>query len=150
MKKTMLTILIVFVSFTLKSQNITSAVGTSDFSLSTYNFTGNADANYYVVVGVQQPYEISTTTSMVDLQNKISLDCAVYPNPTTHYLKLKVSDNMDLHYTVYDINGSNIMNKEINQLETQIDLANYENATYFLKIYKNNVEIKTFKIIKNK
>jgi len=93
----MLTILIVFVSFTLKSQNSVSAVGSSAFSLSEYNFTGNADANYYVVVGVQQPYEISTTTSIVDLKNNISLDCAVFPNPTTHYLNLKVSDNADLY-----------------------------------------------------
>ncbi len=146
----MLTILIVLVSVTLKSQNSVSAVGTSDFSLSEYNFTGNTDPNYYVIVGVQQPYEISTTTSIVDLQNNINLNYVVFPNPTANYINLKVSDNADLHYKIYDVAGNSIENKEIANTETTIDLKNYANATYFLKIFKNNVEIKTFKIIKNK
>jgi len=149
MNKIFLTILIVMTSFTLKSQNNTSTVSTSSFSLSEYNFTENANANYYVVVGVQQPYEISTTTSIVDMQNNISINCSVFPNPTIHYLNLIVSDNTDLHYTIYDINGNKISNKKINDLETIIDFENHANTIYFLKIFKKEIEIKTFKIIKN-
>ena len=100
--------------------------------------------------GVQQPYEIYTL-STASFDNTINITYTAYPNPTTGFLILKVSDftNENLMYQLFDINGKLIKNSKIDSTETNIVMENNPAATYFLKITTNNKEVKTFKIIKN-
>ena len=97
--------------------------------------------------GVQQPYEISTTVGINE--TSINLELSVYPNPTTDYLTLKVEDNTELNYQLYDNQGKIIENKKVTANSTTISMEALPKSIYFLNITDNKQVVKTFKIIKN-
>ena len=100
--------------------------------------------------GVQQPYEISEVTGIMQGKD-INLSFAAYPNPTFDYLTLNI-DNFEaikLSYQLYDMNGKLLKNKIITAHKTKITTKELTPAIYFLKVTDNEKVIKSFKIIKN-
>jgi hypothetical protein len=109
-------------------------------------FTGT---NGSIVQGVQQPYEISVLTA-IENTTGITLECSVYPNPTTGPVKLKVEspDPENLRVRLFDFNGVILLDKKIDSGETEISLESYKSSVYFLKVIKKNKEVKVFRIVK--
>jgi hypothetical protein len=125
----------------------TGTGGTASYSVGQVVYTTATGTNGSVAQGVQQPFEISTTVGINE--TSINLELSVYPNPTTDYLTLKVADNSNLNYQVYDLQGKVIENKKVTANSTTISLEGQPTATYFLSVTKNNQVVKTFKIVKN-
>ena len=125
----------------------TGTGGTSSYSVGQVVYTTATGTNGSVAQGVQQPYEISTTVGINE--TAINLEMNVYPNPTTNYLTLKVEDNSNLSYQLYDLQGKVIENKKVNSNSINISLEEQPTATYFLNVVNNNQIVKTFKVIKN-
>jgi len=125
----------------------TGAGGTVSYSVGQVVYTTNTGTNGSLAQGVQQAYEIYVTTGVN--QTAINLEMIVYPNPTTNYLTLKVEDNVNLSYQLYDLQGKVIENKKVTADNTTIKMEALSKATYFLKVIDNNKTVKTFKIIKN-
>ena len=125
----------------------TGTGGAVSYSVGQVVYTTNTGTNGSVAQGVQQPYEIYVTTSVN--QTAINLEMIVYPNPTTNYLNLKVEDNVNLSYQLYDLQGKVIENKKVTADNTTIKMEALPKATYFLKVTDNNKTVKTFKVIKN-
>jgi hypothetical protein len=125
----------------------TGTGGTASYSVGQVVYTTATGTNGSVAQGVQQPYEISTTVGIKE--TAITLELSVYPNPTTDYLTLKVEDNTELNYQLYDLQGKVIENKKVTANSTTIKMEALPKAIYFLNITKNNRIVKTFKIIKN-
>lgn len=124
--------------------------GAVSYTVGQIVYTTNFGTNGSVAQGVQQPYEISVVVGIEEAKD-ITLECSVYPNPTTDYLTLKV-DNYELlafDFRLYDISGKLLESKKIESHETSIVLSNFATSIYFLKVTQSNKEIKTFKIIKN-
>ena len=97
---------------------------------------------------MQQPFEISELT--VTEISGIKLNCEAYPNLTRGQLTLTI-ENATIEnptYIIYDDLGKVLVNKRTEGSETTINLSNYPNAKYFLKVNNNNQELKTFQIIK--
>lgn len=130
--------------------NASGTDGSVSYSIGQALYTYTRTPQFSVVQGVQQPFEISVITSL-EGYNNITMQCSAYPNPTTDYLKLNIgySDTEKLVYQLYDINGKLLESKKVDAGETLIFLSNFIPATYFLKVTKEEKEIKTFKIIKN-
>jgi len=105
--------------------------------------------NGTVVQGVQQPYEISVVTAIRNAED-INLKCIVYPNPTAGQTKLvfESPDFENLSFRLFDINGVLLKDKKVESRETEISLENLSSSVYFLKVIKNNLEVKVFKIVK--
>jgi hypothetical protein len=105
--------------------------------------------NGTVVQGVQQPYEISVVTAIRNTED-ITLKCLVYPNPTAGITKLvfETDDFENLRFRLYDINGILLQDKKVESSETEISLENFSSSVYFLKVLRNNLEVKVFKIVK--
>jgi hypothetical protein len=105
--------------------------------------------NVTIVQGVQQPYEISVVTAVRNTQ-EINLKCFIYPNPTGAITKLvfESPDFENLRFRLFDINGILLQDKKIESNETKVSLENLSSSVYFLKIIKNNFEVKVFKIVK--
>lgn len=105
----------------------------------------------FIIEGVQQPYEIQT----VGINNYpgIQLEAVLYPNPTTQYVRLRISNfeipDYGLAAQLYDLNGRLLQVFEVTDLETQMDLSPYASASYQLRVMDNDRMLKTFKIIKN-
>jgi len=127
--------------------------GTVSFSVGQVVYTTNTGTNGSVTQGVQQPFEISMVTGLEEAKG-VDLMVSAYPIPTTEYVKLKVDAStsisiQSMSYQLFDINGKLLETKKITDIETSINMLNLPKATYFIIVFKNNIEVKTFKIIKN-
>jgi hypothetical protein len=124
--------------------------GTVSYTVGQVVYTTNTGTNGSVTQGIQQPFEISVVSGLKEAYD-ISLEFAVYPNPATDFVKLKIENYEfeNLRYHLYDINGRLLQSKKVEVKETTILIELLSQAAYFLKVTDKNRVIKTFKIIKN-
>ena len=124
--------------------------GSVSYSVGQVVYTTNSSGFGSVSQGVQQPYEISVVTGLEEAKD-IILSYSAYPNPVTDYLTLKIEDYEyeKLSYKLFDSNGKLLESTKVTGNETTILMTNLIPSVYFLKVVKGNIEIKTFKIIKN-
>jgi len=130
--------------------NASGTGGSVSYSVGQLVYTINTGSNGTVSQGVQQPYEINVVTAMEN-SNGITLEYKVYPNPTNELITITTKPyiNENLKYMLYDLSGILLQDKKIESEETEISMENYFSSVYFLKVLKDNLEVKTFKIIKN-
>jgi len=158
-----LIILLGLVQTGLKAQDATTATGgvakgsggSVSYSVGQTGYTTHTSSAGTVAQGVQQPYEISVLSGINEAK-AVTLNCVVYPNPTTDHLQLKVVDFKieGLSYQLFDTRGRQIANRKVIGSETTISMKGLAVGTYFLKVINSQdgapqQEIKTFKIIKN-
>ena len=126
----------------------TGAGGTSSFTVGQVFYTSNTSSTSSVSQGVQQTFEIQTLSNPGLLT--VQLTAVTYPNPTTDYVVLKITDTAleNLQYSLFDLNGKTIVSKKITTSSTEINTRNFSIGMYLLKLTKKNQPIKTFKIIK--
>jgi len=158
MKRIVLSLLSFLICLLLQAQstipasggNATGTGGSVTYSVGQVIYTTNTGINGSAAQGVQQPYEISVITA-IENTKEINLECSVYPNPTRGLVKLIVesSDQQNMRFLLYDINGVLLQDKKVESRETEISMDSLLPSTYFLKVLSGNREIKTFKIIKN-
>ena len=129
--------------------NASGSGGSASYSVGQIVYTTNTGTNGSVAQGVQQPFEISVLTE-IEQAKGINLELSVYPNPTTDYLTLDVKDFelSNLSFQLYDMQGKLLQNEKITGNQTSIGMSNLLPANYFVKVIKDNKEVKTFKIIK--
>jgi len=127
--------------------NATGIGGSLSYTVGQLVYTTNTGTNGSVLQGIQQPFEIYTTVGINE--STINLELSVYPNPTTNYLILKVEEMEDLTFQLFDLQGKDIENMKVMEMNTTIKMDRLPKATYILKVVKNNKLVKTFKIIKN-
>ena len=156
-KKVKLSVLLLGLGLTAQAQQATIATGgnasgsggTVAYSVGQVVYNTHTATTGSVAQGVQQPYEISV---VLGLKNQsINLAIAAYPNPTTDYLTLSLSniELSNLNFQLFDISGKLIENRKITSTTETIRMENLPSAGYFLKVIQNNKEVKIFKIIKN-
>ena len=156
MKKYILGTLFFLAPFFIISQEIISpsagdssgSGGSLSYTIGQVFFNTIESDNGSLVQGVQQPFEFQTLSTPALLT--VQLTAITYPNPTTEFVLLKISDTAleNLQYTLFDLNGKTIDSKKINSYSTKITMKNFAIGMYLLKLTKNNQPLKTFKIIK--
>jgi len=129
--------------------NASGSGGSVSYTIGQILSSSISGSNGTVVQGVQQPYEISVVTAIKNTE-EINLKCFVYPNPTAGITKLvfESPDIENLRVRFFDINGMLLLDKKVESRETEISLENLSSSVYFLKVIKNNQEVKVFKIVK--
>lgn len=74
-------------------------------------------------------------------------DITLYPNPTTDFLQ--VDGNSISKISIYSATGQQLSNKEYTHQDTiQLDVSDYTEGVYFLKVYDREQTSKTLKFIK--
>jgi hypothetical protein len=123
--------------------------GSASYSVGQVFYTIITATNGIVTHGVQQAIEISDITG-IDGANGITIQCSVFPNPTTDFLTLVMKDEAPTQFvaSLYDINGKLLETNRSESNQTSIDMSHLIPATYYLKVIQDNREVKTFKIIK--
>lgn len=123
--------------------------GSVTYSLGQLVFNQINGSTAFIIQGVQQPYEISVITAVENTED-ISLDCSVFPNPTSGIIRLVIKsfENDNMRFRLFNINGLLLQDRQIQERETLIPMENLSSSVYFLKIIKNRKEVKVFKIIK--
>lgn len=137
-------------TITTSGGNASGSGGSVSYTIGQIANNTLSGTNGTITQGVQQPYEISVLTAL-ESAGEITLESIVYPNPTRGLIKLIIesSGDEDLRFRLYDINGVLLQEKKIESRETEITMENVSAAVYFLKLIKNNKEVKVFKIVKN-
>jgi len=145
-----LTRLIAQQSLSTSGSNASGSGGSVSYSVGQVVYTTNTGSNGSVAQGVQQTFEISIISGVEEAKG-ITLNCLVYPNPVTDFLKLKIENfSIDkLTFEIYDIQGKLLKTKKIENNEVSIEMSNLLQGAYFLRVLEEGQEIKTFKIIKN-
>ena len=101
-----------------------------------------------VAPGVQQAYEI-TIVEVGVADRLVTLEAAVYPNPVTDRLVLRVDDTAAaLRYILTDANGRAITTDNIVDAQTAIDMGRLTPAMYLLRVDDGAKSVKTFRIVK--
>lgn len=124
--------------------------GSSSYSIGQVLFNTYHNTLASVSQGVQQPFEISVIGSVPPNQI-INLNILAYPNPTKDLLLLEVDPQISNNssYSLCDINGKVLNINVLGSKETMINMSEYACGIYFIRIFNDKNEIKTFKIIKN-
>lgn len=132
---------------TASGGNASGSSGSISYTVGQVAYSSNKSSSGSISQGVQQPYLIMVISGIDDLQN-ISLKA--YPNPTTNNLTLKIENKEENQFValLFDINGKLLSKQVISNSETTIPMEEFNNSTYFLKVFDSKKEIKTFKIIK--
>ena len=156
MKVTVFTACILCAVFTIQAQQTlpasggqaTEVAGSSSYSVGQLVYTINSGSSGTVTQGVQQSIELFTLSNPE--LTTVNLTAVTYPNPTSDYITLKISDSAldNLSYKLIDVNGKVIANGSITNADTQISMQSLALGMYILKVNQNNQELKTFKIIK--
>jgi hypothetical protein len=129
--------------------NATGSGGSVSYTIGQLTLNTISGTNGIVTQGVQQPYEISVVTVIRNNEEK-NLECFIYPNPTAGTIKLifESPDYENLRIRLFDSNGGLLQDKKMESRETDVSLENFTTSVYFLKVIKNNFEVKVFKIVK--
>jgi hypothetical protein len=129
--------------------NATGSGGTVSYSIGQVTYQTFEGTTGTVAQGVQQPYEISVVTAVENTEG-IILEYKVYPNPAHGLIKLTIKpfDDGNFNLWLFDLNGILLQDKKVIGEETEISLESLNPAVYFLKVLKDNKEVKVFKIVK--
>ena len=142
---------------TASGGNGAGSAGTISFTVGQVSYVTGSGAGGSVEQGVQQPYHISVVSGIEEATG-IGLRALAYPNPATDLLTLEVTPSAEadlgpgfrgVSYLLYDMNGSLLQADRITASETRIVMSHLASSVYYLRVLKNDREIKTFKIIKN-
>jgi hypothetical protein len=128
--------------------NASGTGGASSYTVGQLVYTTNISTTGSVSQGVQQAFEFQTLSNPGLLAAQLS--AVTYPNPTTDFIVLKITDTTlkNLQYTLFDLNGKTIANNPIRTSSTEIPMKNLSIGMYLLKLTKKNKPLKTFKVIK--
>lgn len=123
--------------------------GSVTYTIGQLSFSVFSGTNGSIIQGVQQPYEISIMTA-IEKTEDITLEYSVYPNPTEGIIRLVIKwfNDGDFRYQLYNMGGIIIQEEKITGEETEIYMLNHSSAVYFLRIIRDNREVKVFKIVK--
>jgi len=144
--------------------DVSGTAGTVSFTVGEVVYTSHSGSNGSVAQGVQQPYIVTSETSIEEVE-KINLAIVAYPNPVTNNLIISI-DNIvqtkhtlsqkhtqdpgaDLSYELLDLNGLPLQKSRIESTSTPIDMTGLPSSFYHIRIKYGKDVIKTFKIIKN-
>ena len=131
------------------SSDATGIQGSVSYSVGQIVFLTKTGTGGNVSEGIQQPYEILFMTGIVE-EKGIDLECVLYPNPASAYVRLKIEnqETRNLHFDLYNLKGVLLKSMKIEKEETTIPMDELVQATYFLTVIENNKILKTFRIIK--
>jgi len=155
MKKTILIACLFFATQLMYSQkaipasggNATGSGGSFSYTVGQLVYTTNTGSGT-LTQGVQQSIELFTLSNPE--LTTVNLTAVTYPNPTSDYVVLAISDAKltDLSYALFDLQGRVVVKGSVSQERSKISMENLASGTYILKVSQNNQALKTFKIIK--
>ncbi|MDN3724685.1 YCF48-related protein [Aequorivita sp. SDUM287046] len=92
-------------------------------------------------------FQLLLTCGTIGIEESQIEGVALYPNPVTDVLQ--ITSNTELNsVTIFNVNGQQLLNKEINGVNGELDMSALTTGIYFARVTANNAT-ETFKIVKN-
>jgi len=118
----------------------TDTVGSTSYWVASSNNNGCESERVEIVVTVEETLGVN--------DNVMIKGIAIYPNPTHGLLTINNNKGIDVQVTIYDINGRLLVSKSNNDTMTTLDITNFSNGIYLLRIQTELGDF-TKKVIKN-
>ena len=130
--------------------NFSNSNGSVSFSVGQPAYISFENKDGFISEGVQQPYEIFTSST--DVLPQTDIESMVYPNPTQDQLVITISGthSNSLSYQIYNVSGILIQTDDLSASENIINVKSLVPAVYTLLITEEHKTIKSYKIVKNK
>lgn len=127
--------------------DISGTGGSVAYSVGQAAYISNSGSTGSESQGVQQPYVV-TTAAIAD--PAYSLSISVFPNPATNQLILQAGEIQKgtLSYALFDAQGKLVVRQAIIACQTYIDMNACAPGAYLLSVTRDNMPVKTFKIIR--
>lgn len=98
--------------------------------------------------------KVSGTQESFGNPHGIIASITLFPNPFVDHLTLfvdksKVEIGNNLRYTLFDITGNSLETGPLEPGEREIVMGSMPKGVYFLVLFQNDEEIKSFKLLKN-
>jgi hypothetical protein len=87
------------------------------------------DYNFPIDTGLANTVFQTLSNSVFEVDSSV----AVYPNPANNNVTIK-SDNKIKSIELYDVQGRIVLIKLMDESESRVDISNYANGIYFLKV----------------
>jgi hypothetical protein len=105
------------------------SVYSSNNDIFTFNFPGAAR---------YEAHFVSFINGVIENDNK---QIALYPNPATNYIHINLKQQTNLQNTtvsIYNIQGQQLLQQNIRQSQTEIDIQNLSKGIYIIKVINGN------------
>ena len=100
--------------------------------------------------GVQQPFTVRDLVRYEGIE-ALTVNIAIYPNPTTSHVVMECSEPERLNYTLYNSNGQALQQGTYTSGQEQIDMQQYAAGNYMLQVATpDKSKMNIYKIIKAK
>lgn len=131
-------------SFVSSGKQIDNSYGSISYSVGAVFFVAR-NQGLIITEGIQQSYTIHA------IPNKSLLRVALFPNPTIDLIYFKVENlyYKNLSYRVYDVNGRFITSGKILNEQSVLSLQNFPSNIFVVKVFRDEMEEQSFKIIKS-
>jgi hypothetical protein len=112
---------------------------------SRYNYTQNINKRNVLIMKIKNNDFVNYTSKIVTNQL-----IKIYPNPSSSIITVELNNNMSANFIVYNLQGQviNHINKQENSSIIKIDISDYINGIYFIKVINSQGYSKMLKFIK--
>jgi hypothetical protein len=122
--------------------------GSASFSVGQVAYTTPIGATGSVAQGVQQPYEISVTTSIAEVPPGITFEA--YPNPAMDEVTVHTdAPTAGLRYFLHDAQGRLLLEQRATTQRQGIPMHGLASGIYHLSAWKGQQLLHTFRIVKH-
>lgn len=141
MKKILLASWSFWLAFSIcQAQEVLSSQGGSyqtdevvlDFTLGESIIETYSNTEISILQGFHQTYVIDDAVTALSNSSRLKEAVSIYPNPTMDFLKLEIKNFQGLNYKIYDLNGRTVLQSELTDQVTKIDILKLPEATYQL------------------
>lgn len=121
--------------------------GSISYTLGELVITTQTNGTNTITQGFHQTQIIVTAISE---PSGTGFSMTVFPNPTNDFVTLKIEKGeiQNLEFILFDAQGRFLLQKELTGSEQKVSFEQLNPGNYFLKVSKNGMELKTFKIVK--
>ena len=124
----------------------TNSNGSVDFTIGEVIINTGTDGTNDLTQGFHQ-----TNWKFAGIENhSADYEAIIFPNPTEGFLNIKTSTYENVVYTLYDAQGKLVMQDELFEEQTSLQVSHLAPGKYSLVLNNENEKLKTFKLIKHR
>jgi hypothetical protein len=132
-----------------QGESYSNASGTIDFSIGEPIISSGQDGTVGITQGFHQT---KLTVEIIHIEEETTIQMSLYPNPTINSITLNIGSlDENLTFSLIDLNGKQLLNREIHSNTVKVDFSKYAVGSYLLHVSNNKKQvIKSFQILKTK
>lgn len=119
-----------------------------DGTIWVWGLNGSGQLGLGTTTNQTTPLQFSCPAVLSSSSFDIASNINVYPNPTNGNVNVETNNLTNVSVSVYDLNGRQILNKELAANENAVDISNFQSGLYLFRIKSTEGET-VKKVIKN-